>query len=322
MFRSIARRFVVPDLAGLESRFLPSTAAIAPTAWVAPRSRAPRSANTFADLTYTRRAGLTRQLDLAVPTGVAPVGGWPVIVAFPGAGWRTVDRRLLAPQLAGFVRQGYAVAVVDVAYAPERGGPGVWPLNLENARDAVRWVRGNAGRFGVDPNRIVALGESSGANLALLLGSFPDGPALRDQPTASNSSTTNPVSARVQAVVDFYGPTDLLAQFRQPKARDKILTFLGGPPTRWPGRYAAASPLTYISPRTPPTLMIQGTADTTVPPDQTTRLAAALDAAGVANQTILLRGMGHGFQPERGGLDLIPATVAFLDAVLAGRPAP
>lgn len=326
MARPAPARFRPDPPAPLDPRVLPA----APVPWsvapavveVAPRAATPPGATTFANLAYTGSGAAARRLDLAVPPGPAPAGGWPVIVAFPGAGWRAVDRRLLAPELAGFLREGYAVAVVDVTYAPDRGGPGVWPRNFEDARASVRWVRSHAGQFGVDPNRIIALGESSGANLALLLGSFPDGPAARDRPTlATATAAPDSVSARVQAVVDLYGPTDLARQFRQPKAKDKLMTFLGGTPATRAGRYAAASPLSYVSPRSAPTLIFQGTDDVTVPADQSIRLAGALDAAGVANRLVLLRGLGHGFQPERGGLDLIPAAVAFLDAVLAGRPA-
>ena len=308
------RRFIPGPPDRLEARALRSTLGISSI-------RGEVAATT--DLVYTHRQGLARKLNLALPSGQAPDGGWPVVLAFPGAGWRAVRRERLTPEVAEFTRLGYALAVVDVAYAGTRAGSRIWPLNFEDARDAVRWMRTNAATYGVNPGQIVAFGESAGANLSLLLGSYPDGKARLDQPASSDIPPEATVSARVQAVVDLYGPADLVPLFRQPKAREKLLTFLGGSPVRYPGRYAAASPITYVSPRSAPTFIVQGTADTTVPLDQSTRLAAAFRSAGVAHRLVTLEGYGHGFQPERGGLDLIPQIVVFLDSVLPGRsPSP
>ncbi|WP_435015671.1 alpha/beta hydrolase fold domain-containing protein [Tundrisphaera sp. TA3] len=289
---------------GLEPRSLLS---IASPGQIASIRRGP-DGRSFPDLIYSGRQGRALRLDLMLPAGDAPVGGWSVILAFPGAGWRSVNRKLLTPEVASFGKSGYAVAVVDVSYAGTQVGTHIWPRNLNDARNAVRWVRANASRFGVNPGQIVAFGESAGANLALLLGNPSD-------PAGSSGD------ASVQAVVDLYGPTDLVPLFRQPKARDKLLTFLGGPPDRVPGRYAAASPLGFVSNRSAPTFIAHGTEDATVPQDQSIRLGRALDAAGVANRLVLLPGYGHGFQPNRGDLKLIPQIVGFLDSVLPGRAA-
>jgi dipeptidyl aminopeptidase/acylaminoacyl peptidase len=127
------------------------------------------------------------------------------------------------------------------------------------------------------------------------------------------------VSARVQAVVDFYGPTDLAAVYQQyPRVRGYLTSFLGGPPSRIPGRYAAASPLFHVTPDDPPVFITQGTADRAVPYTQSIALDNALKAAGIREELVLFYGVPHGFQFQVGGGDLAPRIAQFLDSVLNG----
>jgi acetyl esterase/lipase len=251
------------------------------------------------NVVYTTDASGPQRLDVHLPSDEAPAGGWPVVLAIHGGGWRggdkisyeeTVDTTLLA---AGF-------AVVAPDYTLSRPGHPTWPENLDELRQAVRWVKADAAGFDFDPNQIAAMGDSAGGNLALLLGTDPAG-----------------AKTYVNAVVDFYGPTDLTALEQDSAAAAPAVTqFLGGKPSEYPARYASASPITHVSPASPPVLIVQGTADQVVPLAQSVELAQVLNSNGVPNQLITIAGAPHGFGLEVDGVDLGPSVVGFLRQTL------
>ena len=128
-----------------------------------------------------------------------------------------------------------------------------------------------------------------------------------------------PVSARVQAVVDFYGPTSLAALDREsPVAALAIEQFLGGKPDQIPQSYADASPVDHVTSESPPMFLAQGTADTLITPDQPRLLASALSEAGVANRVVLVAGAPHGFEFQQSGRKLLPQILAFLHGIWQG----
>lgn len=206
----------------------------------------------------------------------------------------------LESTVSTFTRFGYAVAVADYAFASNKPGSRVWPADFDDVEQAVRWLRGKSARFGLDPDRVAVWGESAGGHLAALLG------------------TDAEPSARVQAVVDFYGPTDLPALYSEsPATRPYLLTFLGGSPAQVPQFYHDASPVSHVAAGDPPFLIYQGLSDTTVPPDQSSELAAALTAAGVPNQAEFFPGPPHGFRLKVGPTgDLTGQVLTFLDDAL------
>ncbi len=168
----------------------------------------------------------------------------------------------------------------------------------------MRWVRANAAGFGFDPNRIAAMGESSGAHLALLLGTMTD-PA---RVSGLESST-------VQAVIDFYGPTDLLALASESRGGGAaVRLLLGASPFAAPGLSANASPVTFVSPGDAPTLIVHGAADGLVPLNQSTELANRLALVGVPNRLIVVPGVGHGFELAVDGLNLASEIATFLNS--------
>jgi acetyl esterase/lipase len=288
-----------PGFDQLESRQLLDGGASQLLAEARPAVRHPNDSN----LVYTTDASGSHRLDVHLPGGTAPSGGWPVVVAIHGGGWRggdktiyetTVDPTLLA---AGF-------AVVAPDYTLSTPGHPTWPENLDELRQAVRWVKTNTAKFDFDPARVAAMGESAGAHLALMLGTDPGSHA----------------ADRVDAVVDFYGPTDLPALYQNRPAELAVTQFLGGTPSEFPSRYANASPITHVSSATPPVLIVQGTADLKVPPAQSDELAQALTSDGVPNQLISVPGAPHGFGLVVNGIDLRPAVVGFLDQTIgAGK---
>ncbi len=195
----------------------------------------------YRNITYTDANGQPEQLDVYLPGGVAPAGGWPVILAIHGGGWRTHDKREYGDRIASaFVPHSYAVVAPN--YPLSSPGRPTWPINLEDLQTAVSWVRVNAGAFGFNRGEIVAMGESAGANLANLLGTG-SGAVGIPGPTGADA---------VEAVVSFSSPTDLTALYNEsPEAGKAVAQFLGGPPSLLPASYAAASPVDQVSPAPP-----------------------------------------------------------------------
>jgi acetyl esterase/lipase len=259
----------------------------------------------YRNITYTDADGRPEQLDVYVPKGPPPTGGWPVILAIHGGGWRKQDKGDYGPRIASaFVPNGYVVVAPN--YPLSSPGNATWPINLEDLQSAVRWIRQSAGTFNIDPGRIVAMGESAGANLANLLG------------TASGAAgTTGPAaSSAVEAVVSFSSPTDLPALYAaSPLAGYAAAQMLGGPPSAVPGNYIAASPVDQVRPGDPPTFLVHGGNDPLVPVSQSYELAAVLTKMGVPNQLVVIPGAGHDLDfPDKTPRNLILQILEFLEA--------
>ncbi|WP_406696417.1 alpha/beta hydrolase [Singulisphaera sp. Ch08] len=281
------------------------------------RTTLPETVSEHADLVYRNVDGREVRLDVYLPNAPPAQGGRPAVVAIHGGGWRggsKRDMKLMSIQLAD---HGYVVVAID--YQLSRPGRPSWPSNFEDAQEAVRWVRRHATDYGVDPNRIVALGASAGGHLASLLGTYPDGPVDPDardrRPDRSASAATND-SARVQAVVDLYGPADLPGtRTSLPLPTTPVTLMLGGTLKDMPGRYEAASPVHHVSPDDPPMLVIHGREDRLVPLEQSQTLAAVLDEAGVSHRLIEVDNAAHGFGFHVPKRNILPDILAFLDSV-------
>jgi acetyl esterase/lipase len=221
------------------------------------------------------------ELDLYLPAGSD--GPVPAVVFLHGGGWRLGSRHTAGPAYRGasptpferVAQAGVAVASVDYRLS----GEATFPAQLHDAKAAVRWVRARAGELGVDPDRVMAWGESAGGHLAELLGLVTD-PALEGDVGLTTTSS------RVSAVVAWYAPSDVAAVATDtgadpmdPATREAQLC--GGPPPQVPDVAAQASPVTHVSPDAPPFLLLHGAADRFVPCVQSERLYAALVEAGV-----------------------------------------
>jgi acetyl esterase/lipase len=254
-------------------------------------------------VSYPTAEGQSQLLDVYLPTAPAPPGGRPVMIAIHGGGWRKYDKTNYGPNIAAaFVSSGYAVVAPN--YTLSQPGQPSWPTALQDLQSAVRWVRNNAGTLGINPNQIVAVGESAGANLAALLGT--------SSPGAGN--------AAVNAVVAFSTPADLASLYAQKQEADgqELIQFLGGTPQQVPANYTAASPTDQVAPGDPPMLIIQGLQDPLIPVSQSEDLANALTAAGVRNQLIFEPG-GHLIDFPSMYSDLIPPILSFLQTTWANQ---
>jgi acetyl esterase/lipase len=189
---------------------------------------------------------------------------------------------------------GYDVFDADYRLPP----PARWRDEVGDVKCALGWVAANAARYGVDPQRIGLVGNSAGANLALLAAYSSGDPRL------PASCDVPPVAARF--VVNLYGPTDLARLYAtnsEPGSLASLLeAYVGGSPHALPDRYALLSPLSHVTSRSPPTLTLHGEADRLVPVEHARLLDEALAAAGVAHETYLFPWSPHGFDHQPGNI--------------------
>ncbi len=256
---------------------------------LAPASaQAPAEVRTETDVVFGKAGGRELKLDLAMPK--EGDGPFPAVVCVHGGGWVGGDRKQMAATVQVLARRGFVAVTPDYRTAPAHR----FPAQLEDCKAAVRWLRANAAKYKVNPDRIGAVGFSAGGHLACLLG-------VTDKGNGLEGTGGNPdVSSRVQAVVSFFGPTDLTVKFWGPTAeRENLVPLLGGTLADKPEAYRKASPMSYAGANAPPFLFFHGSADRTVPPQQSYDLAARLRAAGVEARVITVEGEGHGWRDEK-----------------------
>lgn len=240
--------------------------------------------NVWKDVEYANVDGHSLKLDLYVPENLsAPV---PLVIDVHGGGWMAVDKsELIARSLIG---HDFAVASIDYRLS----GVAIFPAQIYDCKAAVRWLRAHAAEYGYNPDKIGAWGDSAGGHLVSLLGLTANNPALE-----GNEGNTN-VSSRVQAVCDFYGPSDLWStdhHLADTVADNAVPRLLGGLIEQNEDKARAASPLFYVSSNACPFLIVHGDKDPIVPLEQSIALNDALQKAGVPTQLYIVKGGGHGF---------------------------
>jgi acetyl esterase/lipase len=250
---------------------------------------------THANLAYAN-ASKSQVLDLFVPDGTGP---FPVMINVHGGGFRAGSKEMLdAPIARQLLKEGIAVATINYRLSSEAR----FPAAIQDAKAAVRFLRANATRYTLDPNRFLAFGQSAGGNIASMLGTS-GGVAEFDDPNLGNAS----VSSRVQGVIDWFGPTDFSQMDAQAKAQgcgtnDQTHGQANSPESAYLGAVLAtvpelvkkANPITYIDPSDPPFLLQKGDKDCTVPFGQSQLLYDALKAAGVQATFETMKRAGHG----------------------------
>jgi acetyl esterase/lipase len=239
------------------------------------------------NLEYGRGSGRAMLLDLYLPDKAdKPLA---LIIWIHGGAWRAGSKDNPSPALR-FTADGYAVAHVGYRLSQEAK----FPAQIHDCKAAVRWLRANAQKYNLDATKFVAWGGSAGGHLVALLGTSG---GVADLEGSVNDLKE---SSRVQAVVDWFGPTDFLLNPNAQSAPDSpVAQLLGGPVPDNREKAAKASPMTYVSKDAPPFLIMHGDQDHTVPFRQSEILYAGLKKAGVDATLVPMKGAGHGFSgPE------------------------
>lgn len=244
----------------------------------------------------------TEKADLYQPAKAKPGEKFPGVVIIHGGGWVGGDKSAGREINIGtnLAMRGYVA--LSINYVLGVKGKPCWPQNLYDCKTAVRWLRKNAARLHLDSEHIGVIGGSAGGHLAAMV--TLTGPNDKLDPPGPYGE----FSCQVQAGVDLYGPADLMSW---PKGGSNPAF----PATRQdnPELFRLASPVSYADKNDPPLLIMHGTADTTVPLEQSQLMAAAMKKAGARHELIVVEGAPHTFHLQPKQRDLRSVVLGFFD---------
>jgi len=213
------------------------------------------------NIPFAAPGGEELALQLIKPQWASGGQGFPLVVFIQGSAWTKPNQFWEIPQLSLLAQRGFVIASVTHRSCYQASAPAF----LQDVKAAIRFLRAHAEEYDIDKTRVCAWGTSSGGNTALLLGLTGDDPAFETEENAGESTA-------VQAVVDCFGPTDLIkmvdVQFKDyPQKEDNVIWALGGcSQDTYRDKLKLISPILYVKPDTalPPFLVLHGDADPVV----------------------------------------------------------
>jgi len=236
----------------------------------------------------------SQKIDLYLPAARTDANT-KVMVLIHGGAWSAGDKSDFT-SLIPTLQSGLAnYAIININYrlaAPP--STNLWPTQQTDVNAAFDYIVSKASYFHYNPNKMAVMGASAGAHLALL--------------KAYHYNSDN----KIKAVVDFFGPTDMvdLYNFQTGLQKQLFELFMSGTPTTNTTGYFNASPLNFVTTGVPPTIIFHGTADAVVPYSQSVRLNTALQNAGIGHQYKEYSGETHGFNPTNNA-DALSKAIAF-----------
>lgn len=246
-----------------------------------PSTLLPDGVERFENITYARYGRRSLWLDVFKPE--AP-GTYPGVLVVHGGGWQNGDKTKFRPLCQQLAQRGYVTACVQYRLSNEAR----FPAALHDLKAAVRWMRANAKRFGIDQANIGAIGGSAGGHLVGVLATSPHVDRLE-------GDGGNPKqSSALQAAVIFGGGVDLVSRFEKnpDDPSPNALVFFGGPYLEQKELYAEASATTHLEKHTPPTLFMDCSFDQ--PGERYVTMRAQMDELGIRNEFALMEGGKHG----------------------------
>ncbi|MCZ2340498.1 MAG: alpha/beta hydrolase [Bacteroidales bacterium] len=207
----------------------------------------------------------------------------PLVVWIHGGGWAAGSKNDQRPAQL-LLPEGYAVASIGYRFSQHA----IYPAQAADVRNAIRFLRANAKKYNIDPQHIGVWGASAGGHLVAVLGTGSDIKEL-------DGKEGTPGDARVQAVIDWFGPTELSSMTEATtNPKGLIPKLLGGTLAEKPELAKLASPLYHVTPDDAPTLIFHGDKDPLVPLAQSEIFAKAMKKAGVECELVVVPGAGHG----------------------------
>lgn len=232
----------------------------------------------------------------------------PLVIWIHGGGWKAGSKKLPPKRVKALIDKGFSVASVEYRLS----GEAIFPAAVTDCKAAVRFLRANAKKYKLNTDKFGVWGSSAGGHLAAFLGTSGD---VKEFDVGSNLTA----SSRVQAVCDWYGPTDFLKMNDSSLSKMNHLAenspeskFLGAQITKIPETVKKANPCTYVSKDDPPFSIVHGDVDSTVIYSQSELLEAALKKAGVEVKLHKIEGQGHGFRGESAAVTLNMAVDFFV----------
>ena len=281
-----------------------------PTAVRQKETRIPAGTIIEKDIVYETVGDRKLPLDLYLPANTN--GPSPLIIWIHGGGWKSGSKNGIA-RCEGMLARGYAIASVEYRLS----GEAIFPAAIEDCKAAISFLRLNAKEYNLDPNRFGAWGSSAGGHLVALLGVTSDVSDFDMHPV------TQKASSQVQAVCNWFGPTDFLRMNDFPGKIDHDAAdspesrFIGAAIQENKKKSQRANPINYVSPSDPPFLHMHGDADQSVPYNQSELLHAALEKARVPTTLYKVRNGGHGFKgATESEEDLFKRSADFFDRML------
>lgn len=238
------------------------------------------------------RKNIKLEMDILKPNRE---GKYPTVLFVPGGSFAHSYKENYLQQRLEIAKAGYVVASMEYRTIPD----GVFPQSLEDVKAAIRFLKANADEYGIDKGKIALMGESAGGYLAAMAGVTS---GIADYDKGDNLSE----NSDVQAVVDIYGVTDFGEVDFEIEDIDECYKATFMSVKFWlndvRNNIESTNPISYISQKTPPFLLMHGDADTLVLPNQTEMLHKALIENGVDSKRYIVPGAGHSdeywFQPE------------------------
>lgn len=251
-------------------------------------NQSPPHPNYLSNVVYANHGGIDLHLDIL--TQARKGDKFPCLVYVQGSGWGKQLTQLYLPKMVPFAFAGYVVACVE--YRTAEQAP--FPAQIQDTRAAIRYLRKNAEEYGIDPEHIALMGDSSGGH-TVLMASIADG-FLEDTPDYPEYSN------KVNCVIDYYAPTDMLAGGMEsrwenmPEERRKSFAFRGETKEEMYEMLRKGNPLAYISEDRPlpPILIMHGDRDPMVPFSQSVILYEKLRETGHEVEFYKIAGAGHG----------------------------
>ena len=249
------------------------------------QARLPKGTIIHGNIPYNNDTLKKHLVDIYLPANAK--GKLPLVVFIHGGGWigndKYADMGYMTNTVAAMLNNGIAVASIDYRFATQA----VFPAILQDCNKAVSFLYDNADKYSLDKNKIALMGFSAGGHLASLMG------------TSQNNKVNNlyfPNSYRsfkYKAVVDFYGPTDLVLLPGNEDEKSPEGLLIGAAPLLRPDLAKAASPITYIDKNDPPFLIYHGEKDNTVSNKQSKLFSAWLTYYGVTNELTIVKDAPH-----------------------------
>ena len=249
------------------------------------QSRLPKGTIIHGNIPYNNDTLKKHLLDIYLPADAK--GELPLVVFIHGGGWisndKYADMGYMPNTINAMLESGFAVASIDYRFATQA----VFPVILQDCNKALSFLFDNANKYQIDKSRMALMGFSAGGHLASLMGTSQNNKV--DKLYFPN--TYRPF--KYKAVVDFYGPTDLVLLPGNEDAKSPEGLLIGAAPLLRPDLAKAASPITYIDKNDPPFIIIHGEKDNSVSNKQSKLFSAWLNHFGVKNELIIVKDAPH-----------------------------